>query len=52
MVYAIEVLPGAGIRLGERVGLDVDDVDFDARHPAARKKHTKGPDISCPVPDA
>ncbi len=34
----IEVLLGTGIRLGELVGLDVDDVDLDAKHLRVRVK--------------
>ena len=34
----IEVLLGTGIRLGELVGLDVDDVDLDAKHLRVRAK--------------
>ena len=34
----IEVLLGTGIRLGELVGLDVDDLDLDAKHLRVRAK--------------
>ena len=34
----LEVLLGTGIRLGELVGLDVDDVDLDAKHLRVRAK--------------
>ena len=34
----IEVLLGTGIRLGELVGLDIDDVDLDAKHLRVRAK--------------